>query len=128
MFSPGRCCYRNKKIRLPDGSTYMVLYGSEKGIDVRLALDVIRLALAKDFDVALLFSRDQDLSEVADDIRKIAADQKRWIKIASAYPDSPVVRVRGINKTDWIPIDRGTYDACIDERDYRPKPPTDAGK
>ena len=27
---------------------------------------------------------------------------------------------RGINKTDWITIDRATYDACIDPVNYRP--------
>ena len=32
-----------------------------------------------------------------------------------------VPKVRGINGTDWIRIDRATYDACIDPNDYRPK-------
>ncbi|MBX9896651.1 MAG: NYN domain-containing protein [Qipengyuania sp.] len=114
--------YRNKVIRLSDGSTHSFLDGDEKGIDVRIAVDVIRLAHKKEFDVALLFCRDQDLSEVADEIRVIAGEQKRWIKIASAYPHSPATpRVRGINKTDWIRIDRATYDSCLDSRDYRPK-------
>jgi len=27
-----------------------------------------------------------------------------------------------VNQTDWCPIDKPTYDACIDPRDYRPKP------
>jgi len=74
------------------------------------------------FDVALVFSQDQDLSEVAREIRDIARRQDRWIKIASAFPSSPVAPNRkGINWTDWIRIDRVTYDACIDPRDYRPK-------
>ena len=30
--------------------------------------------------------------------------------------------MRGINGTDWIQIDRATYEACIGSRDYRPKP------
>jgi uncharacterized LabA/DUF88 family protein len=116
--------YRNKQVRLPDGSVHTFLDGDEKGIDVRIALDVIRLAHENRFDVALLFCRDQDLSEVAEEIRLISHERNRWIKIASAYPYSPAVRhVRGINKTDWIPIDRATYDACIDARDYRPKKP-----
>ncbi|HNB25413.1 MAG TPA: NYN domain-containing protein [Alphaproteobacteria bacterium] len=114
--------YRNKQIKLPDGSTYGFLDGDEKGIDVRIALDVIRLAHQKAYDVALLFCRDQDLSEVATEIRLIAQDQHRWIKVASAYPHSPAVKnVRGIDQTDWIRIDRATYDACVDKRDYRPK-------
>lgn len=116
--------YRNKIIRLPDGTSHTFLDGDEKGIDVRIALDVIRLAHENAYDVALLFSRDQDFSEVADEIRTIAKQQKRWIKIASAFPRSPAVKHwRGIEKTDWVPIERAAYDACIDARDYRPKPP-----
>ena len=76
-----------------------------------------------EYDVALLFSQDQDLSELASLIRQVAGFQNRWIKIASAFPDSPAAaNRRGINLTDWCPIDRSTYDACLDPRDYRPKP------
>jgi uncharacterized LabA/DUF88 family protein len=115
--------YRNKQVRLPDGSLHTFLDGDEKGIDVRLALDVIRLAHENKYDVAILFCRDQDLSEVADEIRVIAEERKRWIKVASAFPHSPTYKVRGINKTDWIKVDRIIYDACLDTRDYRPKKP-----
>lgn len=114
--------YRNKLIALPGGGTTTALVGQEKGIDVRIALDIVRLALDIHYDVALVFSQDQDLSEVAEEIRPIAARQNRWIKIASAFPASPTSRnVRGVNKTDWIRIDRATYDACLDPNDYRPK-------
>lgn len=119
--------YRNKTIRLPDGSVHSFLDGDEKGIDVRIAVDVIRLAQKREFDVALLFCRDQDLSEVADEIRIVSAEQRRWIKIASAFPVSPATpKIKGINKTDWIRIDRATYDQCLDTRDYRPKQPGSA--
>ncbi len=112
--------YRNKTVALPGGSQHTFLVGEEKGIDVRLALDVIRLGHRRDYDVALIFSQDQDLSEVADEVRVIAREQGRWIKIASAFPNSPAARNRrGINKTDWLRIDRGMYDACLDRRDYR---------
>lgn len=113
--------YRNKVVRLPDGTEQSFLDGDEKGIDVRIALDVIRLALKRELDVAILFCRDQDLSEVADEIRLIAREQNRWIKIASAFPISPAFKVRGINSTDWIKLDRALYDQCLDTRDYRPK-------
>ena len=37
-------------------------------------------------------------------------------------PFSPGLRnARGIDKTDWIRIDRVIYDACLDRRDYRAK-------
>ena len=114
--------YRNKTVRLPDGTTHAFLDADEKGIDVRLAIDVIRLGYKKEYDVAVIFSRDQDLSEAADEIRVISIDQNRWIGIASAYPFSPAVKnFRGIDKTQWVKIVRTDYDACIDKRDYRPK-------
>ncbi|MHC4504777.1 MAG: NYN domain-containing protein [Planctomycetota bacterium] len=114
--------YRNKAIRLPSGQTTTALVGHEKGIDIRMALDVVGLALDGRYDVALIFSQDQDLVEVAEEIRMISRRQDRWIKIASAFPLSPTSRnTRGIYKTDWIRIDRATYDACLDPNDYRPK-------
>jgi uncharacterized LabA/DUF88 family protein len=112
--------YRNKSVTLPDGSQYTFLHGEEKGIDVRIALDVIGKAVRGDYDVAVVFSQDQDLSEVADEIRAISKQQNRWIKMACAYPLSPTVsNRRGINGTDWIKISKTDYDACIDPRDYR---------
>ena len=114
--------YRNQSIEVPGHGTVTRMVGSEKGIDIRIALDVVSLARRQALDVALVFSQDQDLSEVADEIREIARQQGRWIKMASAFPASPVYgNRRGINGTDWIRIDRAEYDACLDRRDYRPK-------
>ena len=112
--------YHAKTVRLPDGAMVTFTAGEEKGVDARIALDVVRLAHRGEYDVAALFSQDQDLSEVAEEIRVISAEQGRWLKIACAFPCSPNSRNRrGINKTDWIRIDRATYDACLDRRDYR---------
>lgn len=112
--------YRNETVDLSDGISKTVLVGREKGIDVRIALDIIRLAHRRDYDVAVLLSQDQDLSEAADEIRVISSEQKRWIRIASAFPVSPITKnTRGINNTEWIKIDRATYDACLDPREYR---------
>lgn len=114
--------YRNQTISLPDGTTQTVLVGQEKGVDIRIALDIVRLARENLYDVALIFSQDQDLTEAAEEVRLIGTQQGRWIKLASAFPISPTItNGRGINKTDWIKIDRKTYDSCIDSRDYRPK-------
>ena len=113
-------CYRNRTVKFPDGTAHSFLSAEEKGIDVRIALDVIRLGHRAEYDVALVFSQDQDFSEVASEVRVIAAEQARWLKIASAFPVSPTTRNRrGIDKTDWIRIDRTTFDACLDRRDYR---------
>ncbi len=115
--------YRHQTFTLPDGRAQTVLVGREKGIDVRITLDVVHFVRTNACDVALLLSQDQDLSEVADEVRAIARDQGRWFKMVSAFPFSPTTtNRRGINKTDWIHIERATYDACMDPRDYRPRP------
>ena len=113
--------YRNKSVRLPDGTEHTFLAAEEKGIDVRIALDDIAGARNRTYDVGIIFSQDQDLAEVASEIRTIAKEQDRWVKIACAFPDSPTARNRrGINNTDWVRIGRAMYDRCIDPRDYRP--------
>jgi uncharacterized LabA/DUF88 family protein len=105
--------YRNQPVPLPGGGTTTILVREEEGIDVRLALDVVRMAREDSYDVALIFSQDQDLSEAADEIKAISVQQGRWIKVACAFPFSPTVENRrGINGTAWIKIDRATYDAC----------------
>jgi len=112
--------YRNKKIDLPDGTSHSFRTGEEKGIDVRIALDVVRLASDRSYDVGLIFSQDQDFSDVAIDVRAIATAQRRWIKLASAFPVGRGTHFRrGIDRTDWIAIDEATYCACLDPRDHR---------
>lgn len=114
--------YQKEMVPLPDGTTRTVTTAHEKGIDVRLALDVIRLARHNQFDVAIIFSQDQDLAEVAAEVRDIAATSQRWIKVACAYPDSPTATARrGIDKAEWFRMDQAFYDACLDPKDYRPR-------
>lgn len=114
--------YRNQTVHLPDGTACTVLVGQEKGVDVRLALDLVRMASEGSFDVALILSQDQDLSEAVEDIKMLARQQQRWLRLACAFPWSPASRNRrGIDRTDWIRIERPLYEACVDTRDYRPK-------
>lgn len=47
--------YRNRTVVFPDGSTGPAMVAEEKGIDVRIALDIVRLAHRQAFDVALVF-------------------------------------------------------------------------
>ena len=113
--------YRAEEIRLPDGSILKHSVEREKGIDLRLGLDVVRMARNAELDVAILFSQDQDLSEVAREVRDISRSAGRWLKVVSAFPAGPRATVRrGIDRTDWFPMNREFYDACLDPRDYRP--------
>lgn len=113
--------YRIRSLTLPDGARQeSVIARQEKGIDLRIGLDVVRMARLGELDVAVIFSQDQDLAEVAEEIRYIARSENRWLKIVSAFPVSPTASAtRGINKTDWFRVDRAFYDACLDPQDYR---------
>ena len=115
-----RLRYRYRRVQPPGGQEHTFLSAEEKGIDVRIAIDVIRMAHRQEYDVAVIFSQDQDLSEVARELRVIAHEQNRWLKVASAFPGGiTALNRRGIEATDWLPIDKATYDACLDSRDYR---------
>jgi hypothetical protein len=93
----------------------------EKGIDIRIALDLVRCTRKKEFDVAIIFSQDQDLAEVVTEVKDIAREQGRSIRIVCAFPESTMATsARGIDKTDWHSFDKAFYDACLDPRDYRP--------
>lgn len=106
--------YRKRTVRSNSGGLGTVFVGEEKGVDVRIALDLMRMAYHNEYDVALVFSQDQDLSEVASELRILAREQSRWIKIVSAFPQSETFpNKRGINNTDWITIDKNTYDRCL---------------
>jgi len=68
-------------------------------------------------DAVVLFSQDQDFVEVALEVRAIAQAQRRWLKIASAFPAGEgALNRRGVDRTDWLPIDRTTYEACLRRR------------
>ena len=103
------------------GVEQTIMTPHEKGIDVRLALDVISTARTKQWNVAVIFSQDQDLAEIAAEIKSIAAEQDRWVKICCPFPaGSKATSRRGIDGTDWFKMDQEFYDTCIDPQDYRP--------
>lgn len=114
--------YRQEHIVLADGSEQIVPTPQEKGIDVRLALDIVRLARQRNYDVAVIYSQDQDLAEVVAEVNEIAREQDRTITIACAFPSGPnATSKRGVNKTQWFMMEEDFYNACLDHHDYRSK-------
>jgi uncharacterized LabA/DUF88 family protein len=114
--------YHSEIINDDGGGEREAITPQEKGVDVRLALDVVSRARRKEFNVAVIYSQDQDLCEVVQEVKEIAREQDRWIKVACAYPHGPnATSRRGIDGTDWIQLDQTLYDSCLDLRDYRPK-------
>lgn len=102
--------YRTKKVCGPDGEQTIVTNVTEKGIDVRLALDAVRSAYEKSCDAFLILSQDQDLSEICLDIERICKQQSRTVEICSAYPFGPTyANTRGLRGSNWIHIDEAMY-------------------
>jgi hypothetical protein len=82
LYSPGL-------VLMEDGSTQTVPIPREKGIDLRLALDLLRLARHGEFEVALIFSQDSDLAEVVQEIDALRKEMDRWLVVDCAYPHDP---------------------------------------
>src|SRR5258708_16633155 len=102
-----------------DGTTITV--PQEKGIDIRIALDLVTCARRKEFDAAIIFSQDQDLGEAVLEVWSIAKEQGRSLEIFSAFPTSDLaISLRGIATPTCFPMDKAFYDTCIERRDYRP--------
>ena len=117
--------YHPGPVLMRDGSIGTVPIPREKGIDLRIALDLLRLARHGEFDIGLLFSQDGDLAEVVREIRELRLEINRWIVVQCAYPHNPGSpgQSRGIAGTRHLPFDKGLYDTCIDLTDYFPPPP-----
>ena len=78
---------------------------AESDIAACMRQDVLVMASAGEWDVAVVFSRKAMHVETARSVRDIARGAGSWLKMASAYPvsDSSPMR-RGIDMTDWIRI------------------------
>lgn len=114
--------YRKETVVDSLGNLKVVTTPQEKGIDIRLALDIVSTARTRQWDVAVIFSQDQDLAEVVHEVRGISREQDRWLHICCAYPHGPnATSGRGIDRTQWCQMSQAFYDACIDPIDYRPK-------
>lgn len=100
-----------------------IVGGQEKGVDVSIALDLVRLARQNRYDTAIVVSQDSDLNEALREVLEIARGQRRTIHLESAHPyesGNRNVSHRGLAPATWRYIDRAMYDRCVDTRDYRP--------
>ena len=96
--------------------------GQEKGVDVSLALDLVRATYDQQYEVAILVSQDWDFGPAVRLAKEIAQVQGRRLAFESCFPVGPgSLSRRGVPGTTWVPIDQGIYDACRDVRDYRPR-------
>lgn len=102
-----------------------VISAREKGIDLRLALDVMAASRRADCANILIVSRDQDFQEVVGDVRDMCRFTGREIGLWSAFPEvigEPPLN-RGIDGTREVRISRSDYDRIRDPAEYRQPPP-----
>ena len=82
----------------------------EKGIDVRIALDMVDLAYHGEYDIAVLFSQDRDLTEAVKTLHKIREELGRWIIIENAFCYSTDLQVGCkiviMKDIPWLQINR----------------------
>src|SRR5262249_25416220 len=82
--------YSATKLVLPNGKVVHVRFwwrkGEENGIDVRIAVDMISMIYRLDFDIGILFTQDQDLSEAVTEVRAIARDKNHPVQMFCAFP------------------------------------------
>ncbi len=107
-----------------NGEREIIKKPREKGIDVKIAVDLIRLARKGLFDTMIIFSQDTDLNEAINELYEIKKEFNRWIRFESAFPFIQGMKnPRGLERTEWRKISKDMFDQCIDERDYRPSAP-----
>ena len=96
--------------------------GQEKGVDVSLALDLVSATYDQVYDAAIIVSQDSDFGPAVLLAKRIAQLQGRQLTFESAFPyERGKVAPRGVPGTNWVRIDKATYDSCFDPRDYRPR-------
>lgn len=94
--------------------------GQEKGVDVRIAIDLVRLTYEQQYEVAMILSQDWDFGPAVRLAKEIAKNQGRQLTFESCFPVGVGTKYRrGVPGTIWVQIDQATYDACFDPRDYR---------
>ena len=94
----------------------------EKGVDVSLALDLVRATYDRLYETAIIVSQDSDFGPAVRLAKDIAKEQARSLTFESCFPVGPgSLSLRGVPGTTWVHIDQVTYDSCHDPKDYRPK-------
>lgn len=97
--------------------------GQEKGVDVSLAIDLVRLTYEQGYEVAIIVSQDWDFGPAVKLAKEIAKEQGRMLTFESAFPHGERSHSsRGVPGTQWFHINKDLYDACHDPTDHRPAP------
>jgi len=96
-----------------------VLVGREKGIDTRLALDLIRLAVDNVYDVAVVVSGDSDIDEAVQEVLDLRTALARWIAVENGVPVMPGRRYVRLASCTWATfIGKAMFTKVMDNAVY----------
>ena len=102
-----------------DGTLVTYQQPQEKGVDVRIAVEIVNSAHDPQCDAILLFSQDQDLKQAMLGAHNVAVRTNRMISLACAFPKSRTACVgHGVRGVTSIPIEREVYSRCLDRINY----------
>ncbi|MCH7801082.1 MAG: NYN domain-containing protein [Chloroflexi bacterium] len=90
----------------------------EKGIDVKMALDIVTMAIDDHYDVGVVVSSDTDLRPAIEYVLNSSRLSKK-IEVAAWYSNSHRTRLSLHGVRIWCHrLDRSTYDRLADNTDY----------
>ena len=93
----------------------------EKGVDVHLAIDLMRDFMMGRCDIVAIVSQDRDFDGVVSSVKDLSKRLQRPVRVMCAFPMGPGTTNRfGIQGAQARGVQKEEYDACLDPRDYRP--------
>lgn len=100
-----------------DGQPFRV--PREKGIDVRIALDMVKETSRRSFDDLIVMTEDFDIAgEAIRGAYEVAKEQGRSITGHLAFPAGTEHKLSRMRHVKLHAFSRETYDRCIDPNDY----------
>lgn len=103
----------------------VVKRGREKGTDLRIGLDMMRLARQGQYDVASLVTQDTDLNQAVEELMLLRSELDIWLACETVYPFNPESGKPGFRLLScrrWHIIDEPMFQRIRDDTDYS-KPP-----
>lgn len=118
--SDPRCKVLRKPLRYPHdwGQPGCVDKPREKGIDVALAVDLVRMAMLNEFEVGIVFSRDTDLLPALEAVRDLNGPHVE----AATWKGASRLRLDGRPLYCHM-LDQEKWEQCIDRTVYIHKGP-----
>jgi uncharacterized LabA/DUF88 family protein len=92
--------------------------GREKGVDVRIAIDLTRLGQKGLYDVAVVVSEDSDLNPAISEVYGLR-DGERWIAVENALPHVPGMPPKWLSEARRTRrIDASLFSGVRDDEHY----------